>query len=151
MDHTLILIILFVPLVSFALTIVLVLSLRWFSHKERMASIARGLPLKERSAEQSLKEKNQLLLAIGLINALVGLALTLGLATLGLGPWLLAGLIPFFVGLALILTSLVVRPEKPKPKPVVKDEPPQAQNEESWTAAVEEEEQSKEEEENYIF
>lgn len=43
----------------------------------------------------------------GLITAAIGLALTVGLLSLGFGPWLLGGLIPLFIGLAKILAYLL--------------------------------------------
>jgi len=49
------------------------------------------------------------LLRRGCITGAVGLALLLGLLTIGIGPWLLAGLIPLFVGLAEILFALLDR------------------------------------------
>jgi len=39
----------------------------------------------------------------GVITTMSGLALLLGLATLGIGAWLLAGLLPLFVGLGMVL------------------------------------------------
>ncbi len=45
----------------------------------------------------------------GVTTAAVGLALLLGLATLGFGPWLIGGLIPLFVGLVQILFALLER------------------------------------------
>jgi hypothetical protein len=37
----------------------------------------------------------------------IGMALTLGLLFIGFGPWLLAGLIPLFIGLARLLAMLM--------------------------------------------
>lgn len=91
---------------------------RYLEHRERMAMIARGItpPDKRRSAlSQPLFIRRAGVLQGGLITAMVGLALTLGLYPIGfmvppsvvgpyhLGPWLLAGLIPLAVGGALIL------------------------------------------------
>jgi hypothetical protein len=70
----------------------------------------------------------------GLVLTGVGLALTLALwpigfiansasgntvnFPLGLGPWMLAGFIPLFVGLALTLAYVIMRPERsPTPQP----------------------------------
>ncbi|NLJ80168.1 MAG: hypothetical protein GX335_03980 [Firmicutes bacterium] len=156
MDHTIVGILL-LNLIFFALTIVLVLALRWFTHRERMASLAQGVSLEELLDKgRSPEDRNKLFLAVGLICTLVGLALSLGLATLGLGPWLLAGLIPFFTGLALILFSLIVRPEKPKEKSEPLVEPQREQDEVSYTATSSEEnwvkeEQDEEKEEDDVF
>lgn len=70
----------------------------------------------------------------GLVLSAIGLALTLALwpigfiansasgnsvtFPLGLGPWMLAGFVPLFVGVALILGYVVTRPERsPNPPP----------------------------------
>ncbi|HEU5370312.1 MAG TPA: hypothetical protein VFU69_17700, partial [Ktedonobacterales bacterium] len=91
---------------------------RYLEHRERMAMIARGItpPDKRRNTRpQPLFIRRAGVLHGGLITAMVGLALTLGLYPIGfyvpqslvgpyhLGPWLLAGLIPLAVGSALIL------------------------------------------------
>lgn len=91
---------------------------RYLEHRERMAMIARGITPPDqhrRSLSQPMFIKRAGVLQGGLITAMVGLALTLGLYPIGfyvpaslvgpyhLGPWLLAGLIPLAVGSALIL------------------------------------------------
>jgi hypothetical protein len=69
----------------------------------------------------------------GLVLSAIGLALTIALwpigfiansasgntvnFPLGLGPWMLAGFVPLFVGLALILGYVVTRPEQNIPNP----------------------------------
>jgi uncharacterized protein DUF6249 len=85
--------------------------LRYLYHRERMALITQGInPDGVRKQRRSRG-----ILRAGLITAMVGLALTVGLYPIGfmlpatftstpfhLGPWLLPGLIPLGVGLALI-------------------------------------------------
>lgn len=114
-----------------ALVVILVISLRWFSYKENMALIAQGLPLEEKPDKG---ERYKLFLAIGLTISLIGLALSIGLGTLGVGPWLLFGLIPSFGGLAIVLASLIMRPSKQK------DQPESVDHEASEVAWSEEEE-----------
>ena len=112
----------FTPIILSVLVVILVIALRWFSYKERMALIAQGVSPEEQR-EQGKNHKT--VLAIGLVIGLIGLALTIGLVTLGVGPWLLAGLLPLFVGLAFILVSLVLAPSKskePKQKPQAEPE-----------------------------
>ncbi len=89
---------------------------RYMEHRERMAMIMRGItpPDKRRNTLPRLARRTGVLQG-GLITAMVGLALTLGLYPVGFlvppslatpnhfGPWLLAGLIPLAVGIALIL------------------------------------------------
>lgn len=111
------------PVILTALGVILVITLRWFSYKERMALIAQGL---EPERKKSTEERTKTLLAAGLIVGLVGIALTIALLTLGVGVWLLLGLLPLFVGLALVLTSLVLRPAKAKSAPTAQEEGPAA-------------------------
>ena len=87
--------------------------LRYIEHQERMALIARGIdPNKLRRHRRGVG-----VLRAGLITAMVGLALTIGLYPLGFmlplsitqaplhfGPWLLPGLIPLGVGGALVIS-----------------------------------------------
>ena len=92
---------------------------RYMEHRERMAMILRGITPPEKrpntlSPRPRLARRTGVLQG-GLITAMVGLALTIGLYPIGflvpaslttpdrLGPWLLAGLIPLAVGIALIL------------------------------------------------
>ena len=87
--------------------------LRYIEHRERMALIARGID------PNTLRRRRRGVgvLRAGLIIALVGLALTIGLYPLGFmlpssitqaplhfGPWLLPGLIPLGVGGALVIS-----------------------------------------------
>lgn len=92
---------------------------RYMEHRERMAMILRGITPPEKrpntlSPRPKLARRSGVLQG-GLITAMVGLALAIGLYPIGflvpaslttpdrLGPWLLAGLIPLAVGIALIL------------------------------------------------
>lgn len=112
---------------------------RYLEHRERMAMIARGItpPDKRRTTlPQHLFIRRAGVLQAGLITAMVGLALTLGLYPIGfyvplslvgpyhIGPWLLAGLIPLAVGCALILGHYLT-PGRPVELPSVPraDEP----------------------------
>src|SRR3954453_20069637 len=87
--------------------------LRYLKHRERMALITHGIN------PDSLRKqhRNRGLLRAGLITMMVGLSLTVGLypisflfpptfpaAPFHLGPWLLPGLIPLGVGLALTVS-----------------------------------------------
>jgi hypothetical protein len=132
------------PVILTALGVILVITLRWFSYKERMALISQGF---EPPQAKSVEERSKLLLASGLIVGLVGLAITIALFTIGVGIWLLFGLLPLFIGLALVLTALVLRPGKPK---AAKDEKPAEPRVTAWTqeaVVVEAEEEEPEEEE----
>jgi hypothetical protein len=91
-----------------------ILLLRYLEHRERMSMIERGMLHPE--TDQHLRyPRGSAQLRGGLITAGVGFALTVGLYNLGwllpapltaapgrIGPWLLPGLIPLAVGLALV-------------------------------------------------
>lgn len=98
---------LFSPIVLAILLVILVITLRWFVHKERMALISQGVPIKNK---RNKEERQKICLAMGIFISLLGLVLTIGLATIGIGPWLLAGLIPLAIGLSMVLGSLVLKP-----------------------------------------
>jgi hypothetical protein len=90
-----------------------IILLRYLQHRERMALISRGI----NPGSIAKNQRSKGILRAGLITMMVGLALTLGLYPIGfilpaniastpfhLGPWLLPGLIPFAVGLALTVS-----------------------------------------------
>ena len=80
--------------------------LRYMNYKETLALAEKGLT---RPEAKNLKG----FLRWGIVIAALGIALTLGLYTLGfingdnyplhLGPWMLGGFVPLFLGLGLIL------------------------------------------------
>lgn len=82
---------------------------RYFIHKERMAMIERGLvPPETRIALPRTPAARR---STGIFLTVVGFAITLGLLTLGVGPWLLAGLVPAAVGIGLLLELELSRKE----------------------------------------
>ncbi len=114
-------------LLSLAVFFGCIVLVRYLHHKERMALIIQGI----QPPAQVRRHKG--ILRAGLITAMVGLALTVGLYPVGfllpasftstpfhLGPWLLPGLIPLGVGIALIgsyyLESNSSAPEEEKPQ-----------------------------------
>ena len=106
--------------------------LRYIDHRERMALILRGInPNSLRRQRRGVG-----LLRAGLITAMVGLALTIGLYPLGFmlpvsitgapfhfGPWLLPGLIPLAVGGALVISHYLGQDGKPPHSDLRDDEP----------------------------
>ena len=100
-------------LIALAIFLGFIALLRYIDHRERMALIARGMdPNRLRRHRRGIG-----VLRAGLIIAMVGLALTIGLYPLGymlpatltqsplhVGPWLLPGLIPLAVGSALVIS-----------------------------------------------
>ena len=88
--------------------------LRYIQYRERMAMLTHGM----RPEDLPQRRHNSGILRAGLITGMVGLSLTIGLYPLGfllpttftatpfhLGPWLLPGLIPFGVGVALVTSA----------------------------------------------
>src|SRR5262249_49389495 len=95
---------------------------RYLDHRERMMLIERGL-LDDLDAERLRATRSSAQLRGGLITAMVGLAVTVALYTLGyllppplnavpgrFGPWLLPGLIPLAIGLALVANYYLAPP-----------------------------------------
>jgi Domain of unknown function (DUF6249) len=125
-------------LVALAIFLGFIVLLRYIHHRERMALITKGI----NPNEGQKKRRSRGILRAGLITMMVGLSLTVGLYPLGfilpsnfaatpfhLGPWLLPGLIPFGVGLALTCSYYLEQnsqsntPEEPeKPKVISLDE-----------------------------
>ena len=110
---------LLLPVLLAVLAVALVITLRWFIFKERMALINQGLPLEEKQCKRA---KHKLFLALGLAIAIISLSLGLGLASVGFRPWLLFGLIPFSLGLSMILGSLILKPPVESKEPVKEPE-----------------------------
>jgi hypothetical protein len=97
-------------LIALAIFLGFIVLLRYIHHRERMALITQGINPNDGRRQR----RSRGILRAGLITMMVGLSLTIGLYPLGfvlpnsftatpfhLGPWLLPGLIPFGVGLAL--------------------------------------------------
>jgi hypothetical protein len=90
-----------------------IILLRYIQYRERMVLLQHGI----HPSVIRKQRRNRGILRAGLITMMVGLSLTVGLYPLGfllptifvaapfhLGPWLLPGLIPFGVGLALTIS-----------------------------------------------
>jgi hypothetical protein len=104
-----------------------ILLIRYLDHRERMTMIAHGLTPPDRTTLPRASRSTAVLRG-GLITAAVGIAITLGLYTVGFvlpapfsavpgrfGPWLLPGLIPTGVGVALVLSYYLAPPRAPQP------------------------------------
>jgi hypothetical protein len=97
--------------------------LRWFRHREIVTLAEKGL-LPGQYAQYVNASRGRGLLGWGIALAALGLALMIGLYPIGFvaetsyplnfGPWMLGGLIPLFIGLALLLTYFLTR-EKEHP------------------------------------
>ncbi len=119
-------------LIALAIFCGFIVLLRYIEHRERMALIARGIdPNRLRRQRRGVG-----VLRAGLIVAMVGLALTIGLYPLGFmlpsymtetplhfGPWLLPGLIPLGVGGALVIGYYLGQDNQPPRLDPLNDEP----------------------------
>jgi hypothetical protein len=77
---------------------------RYIAYKERIALAQMGFSLQDLNREAAVaRHGNRGVLWGGVITAMSGLALLLGLATIGVGAWLLGGLVPLFVGVGMVL------------------------------------------------
>ena len=86
--------------------------LRYMNYKETIALAEKGLSRPEQGSGNGL-------LRWGILIAALGLGLSLGLYPIGfaagydyplhLGPWMLAGFVPLFLGLGLILLHVLTR------------------------------------------
>lgn len=117
-------VILLVWLLALAIFFGFIVLLRYLQHRERMALITQGIHPSSTQRMDSQRRRNHMLRA-GLIIAMVGLSLTVGLYPIGfllpspfaalpfhLGPWLLPGLIPLGVGSALIVSYYLEQPSQ---------------------------------------
>ena len=107
-----------VPCLSIVSVLVVIFSflafLRYMKYKETIAFAEKGLTPPE-------TKSNKALLRWGIVLTALGLALTLGLYFAGfaayenyplhLGPWMLGGLIPLFLGLGLVLLHYLTEKE----------------------------------------
>jgi hypothetical protein len=101
--------------------------MRWFKHREIMAMVERGMLPEQyvQSASEPRRRESRGLFVWGVALAMLGLALIIGLWPLGIawsgaetqyplnfGPWMLIGLVPLFIGLALLIIYFLVRKEE---------------------------------------
>lgn len=102
-------------LVALVIFFIFIVLLRYLQYRERIAMLSYGM-------HPSHTRRGVGLLRAGLITAMVGLTLTIGLYPIGFllpplyaatpfhfGPWLLPGLIPLGVGIALIASYYLER------------------------------------------
>ena len=100
-------------LIALAIFLGFIVLLRYIQHRERMALITHGF----NPNTVHRRRRSSGILRAGLITMMVGLSLTVGLYPVGfllptaidavplhLGPWLLPGLIPLGVGIALTIS-----------------------------------------------
>ena len=107
-----------VPCISIVSILLVILGflafLRYMNYRETLALAEKGLTKPE-------VKSNKRLLRWGIIVTALGLAFTIGLYLVGfgagdsyplhLGPWMLGGFVPLFLGLGLILTHYLTEKE----------------------------------------
>ena len=89
---------------------------RYITYKERVAMAQLGFAMDCLQPDASKRHGQRGVLWGGVITAMSGLGLLFGLSTLGMGVWLLGGLLPLFVGIGMVLIYFVLgaSPEQPK-------------------------------------
>ncbi len=103
-------IILFSPILLVVATLAFVAAMRYIAYKERVDLVERGVDIEALFRSQQLgKQGNRGILWAGSITASSGLGILLGLWMLGRGVWLIAGFLPFFVGLGMLAVYYVTR------------------------------------------
>ncbi len=116
----------------FFLTFIFIVVLRYIGYRETLQLAEKGLVRPDRMASGSGNGKDTL--RWGIVITAVGLALCVGLYPIGLlpgssfplgiGPWMIAGFLPTFFGLGLILIYVLTHEGKDdKSRSETKDEP----------------------------
>lgn len=109
----------FVPCISIVSVLLVIFGfiafLRYMNYRETIALAERGVSRPERTEAKDSKG----LLRWGVIVTALGVALSVGLYPIGfatgydyplhLGPWMLGGFVPLFLGLGLILLHVLTR------------------------------------------
>ena len=103
------------PTALLLLTLVFITLNRYIRYRERVALAQLGYPPEDLSLQDaSISRGSRGVLWGGVITATSGLALLLGLGTLGIGVWLIAGFLPLFVGLGMILIYFLAPGSTPR-------------------------------------
>ncbi len=134
------------PVIALTVILGFILALRYMRHRENLKMIEHGISPQQAAQQRNAVRwqqpngiapvpasggRGRAMLGWGLATAAVGLALTLALwpigflanarggvhFPLGIGPWMVAGFIPLFVGLALVLAYVLAPPAPPAPMP----------------------------------
>jgi hypothetical protein len=110
-----------VPIVFLAVIFGTIIVMRWFKHREIMTLAEKGLLSEQHAPYMSASRgrNGRGSLGWGMALTALGLALVIGLWPFGFivdqpfplhfGPWMLVGLIPLFIGLALLITYFLTR------------------------------------------
>lgn len=92
------------PCAMVTILLLFFVAIRYIAYRERVALAQHGIfPAEESLWERIGQRSPRGILWAGVLTAMCGLALLLGLALIGMGPWLLGGLIPLFVGVGMVV------------------------------------------------
>ena len=95
--------IILIPCAALLVVLAFVTLNRYIAYKERVALARLGFSLEDLNKDAAAKRHGHRgVLWGGVMTSMSGLALLLGLSTLGMGAWLLGGLLPLFVGLGMV-------------------------------------------------
>ncbi|MEA3407200.1 MAG: DUF6249 domain-containing protein [Chloroflexota bacterium] len=111
-----ILIIFIIPLLLLFVVLGFITLNRYITYKERVAMMRSGFPPEAMQRDAQQRQGNRGVLWGGVITAMSGLALLLSLSTLGMGVWLIAGLLPLFVGVGIVLIYYTTSGAGPTPQ-----------------------------------
>ncbi len=78
---------------------------RYLKHKEWMAMIQQGMVPEDLESKFAREWKASTGSAVTI--TLIGIAITIGLLTIGIGPWLIGGLVPTAIGCGLLISQLL--------------------------------------------
>ena len=101
------------PAVIVALGLLYFAFQRYLKHKEWMAMIDKGI-VPEDWGRSEFAAKPTGKSSSPVVVTLVGVAITLGLATIGIGPWLIGGLVPTAIGCGLLINEYLGESRKRK-------------------------------------
>lgn len=79
---------------------------RYLKHKEWMAMINQGMLPDDWEGNKEHYRQWQGSPATAVTITLIGIAITLGLSTIGIGPWLIGGLVPTAIGCGLLIGQI---------------------------------------------
>ncbi|MHB9034493.1 MAG: hypothetical protein ACYC6L_15785, partial [Anaerolineae bacterium] len=89
---------------------------RYIAYKERVALAQLGFTPETLRTDVPKQGGKRGVLWGGVITAMSGMALLLGLSTLGMGVWILGGLVPLFVGIGMVIIYFLVGNSAEQPK-----------------------------------
>lgn len=119
-------IVLISPCFLVTMLMLVAVAMRYIAYRERIGLAQHGIFLPHESMWERLGQRTPRgILWAGIITACCGLAILLGLMTIPIGPWLLGGLIPLFVGLGMVCIYVVGAPARKRVKGEPEPPPPE--------------------------